>query len=215
MAGVLAFVLVLAGTRDQRALTEVAVAARDLPAGSPVGASDVRMERLARSSPLVQQLVDAGWLARGWVTAVPVPSGTPLTRSGLVPPGAPQALRAMSLPVAAERAAGGALRVGDKVDVIDVASGAATFVVRGAPVVDVASADGGSVGSAPRSEFFVVIAVDAEASLRLAAALTDGKVDVVRSTGAALAPASAVEVPGSTSQAPGGAGGSTPTSRGR
>lgn len=215
VAGVLAFVLVLAGTRDQRAEVEVAVAARDLPAGSPVGMGDVRMERLARSSPLTEQLVDEAWLARGWVTAAQVPSGSPLTRSALVRPAAPQALRAMSLPVAAERAAGGGLRVGDTVDVIDVAGGLATFVVRSAPVVDVASGGDTAIGSAPGSEFFVVVAVDAEAALRLAAALADGKVDVVRSTGAAPAPASAAEVPSATSQASTGTGGSTPTIRGR
>jgi Flp pilus assembly protein CpaB len=196
VAGVLAFVLVLAGTRDQRAVAMVAVAARDLPIGAPVGTGDVRMVRLDRTSPLASELVDDEWLRRGWVTGVPVRAGAPLTRSSLMPPGGPQALRAMSVPVAAERAAGGGLRMGDTVDVIDVADGVATFVVRGAPVIDVASDGGGGIGSAPRSEFFVVVGVDAQASLRLAAAMADGKVDVVRSTGAAPAPDSAVTVPG-------------------
>jgi hypothetical protein len=57
------------------------------------------------------------------------------------------------------------------------------------------SSSGGITGGAGR-EFFVVLQVDAFQALAIAEALTDGKLDVVRSTGAAPAPVPEPALPG-------------------
>ncbi len=91
----------------------------------------------------------------------------------------------MSIPVPREKAVGGGLRVGDRVDVIDVVDGEAAFVMADAQVVSVSSAaTSGGITSGAAGDFFVVVEVDARQALAVAEALADGKVDVVRSTGA-------------------------------
>jgi len=187
VAGLLAFVLVLAVLRDRGATVAVAVASRDLPAGVAIGPDDVRMVEIPADSALRTSLVGAARLGDGrrWITAHALTEGEALTTSTLATPGAPGGLRAMSIAVAREHAAGGQLSAGDVVDVIDVASGRAEFVVRGAPVLGVASSGArhglGDVGGA----FYVTVGVDSDAALRLAAALANGKVEVLRATGAA------------------------------
>lgn len=93
----------------------------------------------------------------------------------------------MGIPVPPERAAGGAFRPGDRVDVIDVTGTDATYVVVNAEVLEQPSRTEGGIGSA-QADFFLVVAVDGAEALRLAAALGDGKIDVTRSTGAAPLP---------------------------
>ncbi|PLS75322.1 MAG: hypothetical protein CYG61_07985 [Actinobacteria bacterium] len=94
----------------------------------------------------------------------------------------------MSLPVERQHAVGGALRPGDRVDVIDGAE--ASFVVTNAEVLAVPNLSNGNLSGT--GSYAITIAVDAQGALRLAAAIAGGKVEVVRSTGAeALPPPSA------------------------
>jgi Flp pilus assembly protein CpaB len=93
-------------------------------------------------------------------------------------------LRSMSIPVAREHAAGGQLRPGDRVDVIDIVDGEAIYAVTGAEVVTVGTERTGTLDATTRS-FHVVVAVDGDEALRLTAALADEQLEVVRSTGAA------------------------------
>lgn len=95
----------------------------------------------------------------------------------------------MSIPVPRENAAGGSLGVGDRVDVIDTVDGVARYVALDVEVTKVSapSSSGGITRGAGR-EFFVVVQVDALQALAIAEALADGKLNVVRSTGAAPAP---------------------------
>jgi len=185
VAALAAFVLVAVATKDRSATTQVAVAAHDIQAGQPVALSDVRLVALPRSSPLRADLADAATVSGAtWVAGQRLTSGTPLPRSALLPTAAPGGLRAMSLAVTPEHAAGGDLRPGDRVDVIDVDAGEATQVARSVEVLSVANrADGGLARPGP-SDYFVVVAVSEQISLRLAQALADGKIDIVRATGA-------------------------------
>jgi hypothetical protein len=70
---------------------------------------------------------------------------------------------------------------GDLVDVIVVRDGIARYVTTGAEVI--AAGDSGS-GVGTRSGFTITLRVDAPTSLRLAAALNGGALEIVRSTGA-------------------------------
>ena len=90
----------------------------------------------------------------------------------------------MSVPTDKAHAAGGMIRVGDRVDVIDVDdAGKAGFVVRNVPVIAVSSESTGAfVGG---DEGYVVLGLERSDTLRLAEAIADGRVDIVVTTGVA------------------------------
>lgn len=88
----------------------------------------------------------------------------------------------MSLPIPIEHAAGGLLSPGDLVDVIAVSDGVAEYVAQGLPVSSVADQAGGALGAG--APYHVVVAVDDEQALMLAAAMAGGSIEVIESTGA-------------------------------
>lgn len=92
-------------------------------------------------------------------------------------------LRAMTVPVDSSHAGGGALIArGDLVDIIAVSDGLARYVVAGAQVLEVPTAEtGGLVGA---TDYFVVIAVDADTALQVAEALQADSLEILLSTGA-------------------------------
>jgi len=197
LSGLLAFVLVAAGLGDRGEVVKVAVARSDIPAGTVVTPELVSSSELPADSPLAKSIATLDGL-RGtrWTTTQPIPAGNPIRRSELVEGEQSNTLRSMSIPVPRDHAVGGALAVGDRVDVIDVVEGRAAFVVTGAQVTKVAtpSSAGGIAGDS--RQFFVVVQVDAQQALAITEALSDGKVDVVRSTGAPPVGRGAVPVPG-------------------
>lgn len=88
----------------------------------------------------------------------------------------------MSVPIEPDHAVAGALRQGDRVDVIEVRDGIATYLVTDAEVLAVPGGEQrGGLGTLSR--FSVTLAVDDVTALRLASALRSGSLDVVRSTG--------------------------------
>lgn len=189
-SGLLAFVLVAVVLGDRDESLVVAVARADLAPGDVVAPGDVRWSELPATSPLAGQLVPRAALAETrWVAAGPVAAGEPLRRGDLVPASAADGLRSLSIPVAKEHAAGGSLRAGDLVDVIDVTDTGATYAAGGLSVARVASTGsaGGITGGSGR-DYFVVVRVDAEQALALARAMADGKLEIVRSTGALPVP---------------------------
>ncbi|MDQ3640090.1 MAG: SAF domain-containing protein [Actinomycetota bacterium] len=186
LSGLLAFVLVAAGLADRGEVVSVAVARSDIPAGTVVTTELVTSSELPADSPLAKTVATLeGLRGARWITAQPIPAGNPIRRSELAQGEQANTLRSMSIPVPREHAVGGGLAVGDRVDVIDVVEGRAAFVVAGAQVTKVAtpSSAGGIAGDVSR-QFFVVVQVDAHQALAITEALADGKVDVVRSTGA-------------------------------
>ena len=181
VAGVLAMLFYLVGT-GSREEVPVAVAARDIGAGERVDPAALRFSEITASSSVRSRLLQAKDLPamRGFVTTRPVAAGSLLQRGDLAPPAAPGRQRAMSFAVDAEHAVGGALRPGDRIDIIDGAD--ATYVVAGAEVLDVTKPSGSALATSRR--YAITVAVDAQGALRLAAAIQNGKVEVVRSTGA-------------------------------
>lgn len=186
VAGVLAALFYLRATGGPDGVP-VAIAARDIPAGEAVGIGDLRFSEVVASPRLLAKLVPRGELGalNGSITARSVAEGSPLLRADLVTAAASGQQRAMSLPVEREHAVGGALRPGDRVDVIDGADG--SYVVTDAEVLAVPNLSSSDL--AGTRNYAITIAVDAQGALRLATAIAGGKVEVVRSTGAEAIPA--------------------------
>lgn len=184
-AGLLAFVLVAAALDDRGAMVRVAVAADDVAAGGALSADRVRWADLPADSELAGEFVSPAELRAGpRVATQAIASGQPVLRRTLAGEHDADGLRWLSIPVAREHAAGGALRPGDRVDVIDVVDGVARYVVTGAEVARVGPDRSPRALTAGSREFHVVVRVDAEQALALAEALADGKLEVVQSTAA-------------------------------
>ncbi len=184
LVAVLAFVFNYLALQDREATTLVAVAARDLPAGSPLQADDVRFVPVPSDFDGVGSLLTEAELdtREGWFLDRPVGTDGVIDKSVLSEPGAPSGLRAMSIPVGLEHAVGGGIGAGDRVDVISTASGAAAYVVSDVSVLSVADRDAAPLGAI--GAYHIVVAVDAGQALLLAEAIADGSLEVVRSTGA-------------------------------
>lgn len=181
---VLAVVFNLLALQDRSATALVAVADHPITAGSVFDPGDVRLVPVAADFEGLGTLLTEAELAgyQGWVVERPVPEGGLIDVSILAEPGAPSGLRSMSLPVPVERAAGGSIVAGDRVDVISVVDGTARYVAAGIEVIGVADTDRSAL--AGMGSYHIVVAVDSEQALRLAEALGASSIEVVRSTGA-------------------------------
>ena len=190
---ILAFVLNLLVLSDRGAATLVAIAERPIPAGSPLETTAVRLVPVDSSFEGLPSLMRSEDLDRydGWILKRSVPTGAVIGTADLVEPTDGEGLRVMSLPVAVEHAAGGALVPGDRVDVISVVDGVARFVAVDLEVASVADGSSGAIGSS--SQYHVVVAVDGEEALSLAAALDQGSMEIIRSTGAAAVTSESVD----------------------
>jgi Flp pilus assembly protein CpaB len=199
-AGLLTFVLVANALRSRNATVEVLVASADVAAGALVQPANTRPVELAASSSLRSSIVTPQELREGrWVATRRIVADEPVLRSALARPAGPNGQRAMSLPLPAEHAAGGAIQVGDRVDVINADGPQAVYVVRNAEVIGRSAPKGTSgLTSSSSGQFYVTIAVDAEPALRLASAIRAGKLEVVLSTGADQTSVAAPSTPGAT-----------------
>jgi hypothetical protein len=95
----------------------------------------------------------------------------------------------MSIPLESWQAANGELQVGDQVDVIEATRNGSKYVLTGAAVVGRSNdgTSGGLVSGARAGELVILVEVDSDEALDLAAAIEAGTIMVVRSTGAAPA----------------------------
>ena len=183
LAAVLGNLALLSGDAATRPALAVA---GELTPGDVVTGDDVdvvtvgdgeALDGLARSTDEVVGLVVTSRVAEGEL----------LRHSDVTAPVAGDAnLRHLSLAVPAERAVGGRLRPDDRVDVISVGDEGARYLVTGVRVVAVGEPSGG-LGTL--TGHHVVVEVDADGALCLAAAVSDGEVDLVRTTGQAPATA--------------------------
>ncbi|MGZ6907505.1 MAG: RcpC/CpaB family pilus assembly protein [Acidimicrobiia bacterium] len=165
----------------------VLVAAADLDAGHVLSAGDLRTAEVRAPRAFVESLARAG-RARptGRVLQAPVREGAPVALDVLgasVP-----ASREITIPVAPEHALGGAIRVGDRIDVF------ATFdkgtdlartrtVAREAIVRGVTHTDG-LFGQREGAISAVTVSVQPDAAIGLAFAARNAELDLVRAQGA-------------------------------
>lgn len=180
-AGLLAFMLNVLVLRSKGETVEVSVAAQPITAGTRLQAEDLGYRLIDAEGPFVDRVISRESVAPflGHVVIRDVDPGAPLLADDLRPAAAPDAGRAMNIPVTPDHAVGAALFVGDLVDVIAVDDGQSRFVATAIEVLSVALDR--SRTSADR--FGVTVAVSDKEALALATAIDGGSVHLIRSTG--------------------------------
>jgi Flp pilus assembly protein CpaB len=178
-----------AGSADVSPSGPVVVAARDLAAGRRLRAGDVRVVDVDLPASLRGRTFRSAADLRGAVTAGALGEGD-LVQRGAVRRGTPAPdARELSFVVDAAWAAGGALEVGDRIDVLvtygEGLSSQTQRVLAGVAVLGLDDA-GGGFGAAPTQT--VTVAISDPAHLAPATnAVRAGQVTVVRATGARVA----------------------------
>lgn len=188
---VLAAVFVLAVLRERGATVLVPVASAPIPAGAAVNGSDTRLVQVHRSdAALVSGLLPRADLGAGWAAAARIAAGEPISRGAVTHETAgASGMGSMSIPVPMDRADGGAIVAGDRVDVIVSSGAGASYVAEGLTVIGVSPTETSGVLTGTTTDFYITVAVDRPTALRLAAALgASGSMgasglEVVRSTG--------------------------------
>jgi len=180
-AGLLAFLLNVLILREEGEAFDVPVAARAIPAGSRLESTDVSYRYVDADGPFVDRALSRERLASffGQVVVRGVEAGAPLMADDLRPVAAPDGQRAMSIPIAPDRAVGAALHVGDRIDVMLVQGTRSRFIASGIEVLAVTASSHGLSGSG----FGLTVAVSPVQALLIASALDSGSVHVLRSTG--------------------------------
>jgi len=197
VAGFLAFVLTLVVLSNRGETVKVAVANENLAPGTALISDVVKAVSIPASSPLVDDLVPYDQIGDGdQYAGRRIAANEPIARSAVVSKPSSANQREMSIRVDRANAVGGAIEVGDIVDVIAVAaSGTAnvdgTFGCRaaaGAEVLGVSErSSGGLGGGGDASGYFVTIAVpQVDQELFLASAIESATIHLVRATGAPL-----------------------------
>ena len=183
LAALLAFSANLAYLRSLDDGAPLVVAARAITAGTVITAGDLTTASIRADPSILAALVTSVGDGAGRVARRDLAPGELVAAADLLAPAAPHGLRSMAIPIEPAHAAGGRIGVGDRVDVVDVdREGGARYVVRGAPVLAVSEDRSGALSVS--SGRHLVLGVTAEQALELAAAIADGKVDVIVSTGA-------------------------------
>jgi Flp pilus assembly protein CpaB len=196
-AALLAVVGNLAVLRARDETQRVAIAAEDIAAGGQVTTASFALADVDVGPDLLPTLLPLDGIRSvdGWTAANAIAAGDLVRRSDLRAPSAPSDKRAMSIPIAPEHAAGGAIGAGDRVDVIVSHRGRASYVVTDAEVLAVGPQDGGR-GLAASGGYSVTVAVDDRDALELAAALRAEGLEIVRATGSTPAEAGPAGIPG-------------------
>lgn len=184
-AGVLAALLNFVALRGGDEAAWIVTAGRDIQPGEVLTSDLLHTVQLGGDAPTLGGLVTAdrvGELA-GSTAAARIGAGEPVLRSAVAPPGSADGLRAMSVPIDPSHAVGGRLRIGDRVDVIEVHDGGARYVAADVAVIGVTEAtSGGALGGL--GAYSITLAVDDATALRLAVGLRGDRLEIVRSTGA-------------------------------
>lgn len=184
LAGLLAFLLVLAVLRDSSVTHFFAKTAADIPAGTTIQAADIELVAVSGDALVGAVLTSDDVnevITGGQVTTRALTAGTLLQPSDFAVAGFRSEIRSMSIPVSPTRAVAGSLKQGDVVDVIASDAEGAWYVLSSVEVLAVADATSGGFAA---SDYTVTISVDPVLSLRLACAMTGYTLDIVRSTGA-------------------------------
>lgn len=175
----------LLALQDRDSTTLVAVAAHPITAGSALAQDMVRLTPIDADFEGLESMVGEDELASylGRISSRAIPEGGVVLEAFLVDPAHREGLRTMSIPVDPAHASGGSIGEGDLVDLITVEDGLATFVVTGLEVVAVSETSASSFS--PGGQYHIVVAVDRDQALALAAAIDGESFEVVRSTGVA------------------------------
>ncbi len=180
---------VYAALSQRGATIRVAVAATTLPAGTVLSPSDVRaVEVSAAAGVLTRAVFSPADVPYGWVTAVGVGAGDPLTPDVIAVPVRGAGAGQMSIPLPEAQAAGGTLVAGDEVDMILASPRRSRYVATGLRVVGTSgSSPGAGLLSGSGPGYDVVVQVSRASALEVATALATAsgtsadQVELVRS----------------------------------
>jgi Flp pilus assembly protein CpaB len=186
LAGLLGALLTLTVLHASNDETPMVAAARDIAPGTVIDSSVLRTARVHADATTLATLfasreVDA---VRGHVAIEAIPAGALVTRGAVRAAAVGGAPRAMSFPIPRSHAVGGALDVGDRVDVLAVqrTTGRSGYVATDVQVLAFSGRDAGPLQGSDDAS--VTIAVDSAAAARIASALETGTITLVRATGA-------------------------------
>jgi len=161
-------------------------AARDIAPGTVIDSSVLRTAHVHADAATLATLFGSSDLdaVRGHVAIEAIPAGALITRGAVRAATAGVASRAMSFPIPRSRAVGGAIDVGDRVDVLAVqhTTGRSGYVATNVPVLAFSSREAGPLQGSDDAS--ITIAVDSAAAARIASALETGTITLVRATGA-------------------------------
>ena len=186
-AGLLGAVGTIAVLRGGDDPSKIVVAADDLQAGERIERDHLAIALVDARGAVANHFVPADDLDSivGRVVTAPIAADSPVLREVVRPAAAPGRARAMSFSIAADRAVGGDLEVGDRIDVLAVdRDGTVGYALVDALVMVRADRDDDAPLRGGSDEITVTVAVDAAGAARLATAIADGDVTVVRATGA-------------------------------
>ena len=186
-AALLAFVLVVSVLQDRTLTTEIVVADREILPGLTITPDMVSVVEIPADSKLVEAVATMADLLRNDVTAGHrLAPGDPITLTALAAASTPSGLRAMSLPIDRVHAVGGDLAASDRVDVISVSGGTASYVAVDLEVLATqgSGGTGGALSASSLSTYYVTVAIDHQTALEVTLAMESGEVTVLRSTGA-------------------------------
>jgi Flp pilus assembly protein CpaB len=184
-------IFVLVALRDRTTQTSVVVAAQQIPAGAAINTGDTRVVKMGASDARhLTGLITLAQLKGTLTAAAPIGPGEPiLTGQTVTGPAGGTGLGAMSIPIPVDQADGGAIAVGDQVDIISGSTSGATYVAQHLSVLAVAAPKTTGVLSAAATSYSITVAVNQPTALRLTAALaaasgsTGNNLEVIRSTG--------------------------------
>ena len=184
VAGLLALLANFAVLRARDDTYRVAVAERDLAAGTVLDEGAFRLVNVSVDPEILVTLISEEGMPAldGRIVTRSIVAGDLVARSDLTSAAAPMEKRAMSIPIDRVHAVGGEISTSDVVDVIAVSDGVAEFILLAAPVLDVADSSSAGLGSS--GKYFVTLAVDSHSALRIASAMDLGTIEIVRATGA-------------------------------
>jgi Flp pilus assembly protein CpaB len=187
VAGLLMFVATYLLLRDRDTTYRVMAATGDIRPGTVVTSDSFSPVDVQLDPSLLDGLLPADQAAarQGWVAANSIAAGELVGREDLREPAAPSNLRAMGIPIPADRAVAGALEAGDRVDVIEVVGGVSSYVAADLEVIAQAEQPDGDALTPGQAEG-IIVAVDPEQALALARALSVGELYVLRSTGSSV-----------------------------
>ncbi|HJQ95116.1 MAG TPA: SAF domain-containing protein [Acidimicrobiia bacterium] len=183
LAAVLAFATNLMVLRGQEETREAVIATGRIEAGRVIAPTDLTVAEVDVDDGLFATLLPGqqSQTLVGMVATRTIEAGHLLSVDDVRPVAAPSAQRALSIPIEIEHAVGGGLVAGDRIDLIAVGESGPEYVLVGAEVLEVPSTARGSLTGA--TGFFVVVAVDDQQALAVAAAIRSGEIEIARSTG--------------------------------
>ena len=187
LAGALGVLLTLSVLRAADDTRPMLAAAHDIAPGTVIDSRMLRVTRVHVDRQVRATLFDAAALEslEGKVAVERITAGSLLARNALRTATDGGVPRAMSFPIPRSRAVGGALVVGDRVDVLGVRrnTGRSGYVATDVQILAFAARGSGPLEGSDDAS--VTIAVDSDEATRLASALEVGTITLVRATGAA------------------------------